>query len=121
MVKDQEESFGEFSLGSGTRTTSEIINHMYDVLHATRVFIEEERFIKERPDVLSFSEEVKRFSGEFELIDKALSGNELPVPYAKRLIQGPISDVFTHIGQLSMMSRMNGKPKDWEDFSAAQI
>ncbi len=121
VIKNQEDSFGEFGLGSRSRTANEIINHMFDVLHATRVFIEEERFIKESSNALSFSEEASRFKAECELIDRSLSHEELPVPYVKRLIQGPVSDIFTHIGQLSMMSRLNGRPKDWEDFSSAPI
>ena len=121
VINNQEDSFGEFSLGSGSRTANEIINHMFEVLHATRVFIEEERFIKESAKAVNFSQEASRFKAECELIDRSLSQEELPIPYVKRLIQGPVSDIFTHIGQLSMMSRLNGKSIDAEDFSAADI
>ena len=121
VINNQEDSFGAFSLGSGSRTANEIINHMFEVLHATRVFIEEERFIKESPKALNFSEEASRFMAECELIDRSLSQEELPIPYVKRLIQGPVSDIFTHIGQLSMMSRLNGNPIIGEDFSSAEI
>lgn len=121
VVKEQDASFGDFSLGDGTRTSNQIINHMFDVLHATRIFIEEERFSKDRPEGLSFTKEVERFKAECVVIDHALLKSELPIPYAKRLIQGPVSDIFTHIGQLSMMSRLNGKPIAGEDFSAADI
>jgi hypothetical protein len=47
--------------------------------------------------------------------------NELTVNYSKRLLQGPFSDILTHIGQVSMLQRLNGKPIDGEDFSAASI
>ena len=53
--------------------------------------------------------------------DTALDVNELPIDYAKRLLQGPFSDLLTHIGQLAMLQRLNGKPNSAEDFSAATI
>ena len=120
-VKNQHESFGEFHLEQGTRSTNEIINHMYEVLHATRVSMETEQFARPEIEKLNFNGEVERFQKELSLLDGALSEKELPMNYSKRLMQGPISDLFTDIGQLSMMSRLNGTPKDWEDFSSASI
>jgi len=121
VIEGQEAHFGEFSAGEGCRTTNQIINHMFEVLHATRVFIEEERFIKDKAAELGFSEECTRFQEELKQLDVSLSNNELPINFGKRLIQGPISDIFTHIGQISMMSRLNGKAIEGEDFSSAPI
>ena len=120
-VKDSKENFGEFNLGKGSRSPIEIINHMYYVLNSTRIYLEEERFNNELPEKLTQSQEIERFNRELIDIDKALGVDELPVNYSKRLLQGPFSDILTHIGQISMMQRLNDKPIDGEDFSAASI
>ena len=120
-VANSKENFGEFSLGKNSRTPIEIINHMYHVLSSTRIFLEEERFNTEQPEMLELIQEIERFNRELIKVSNALDVNELPVNYAKKLLQGPLSDILTHVGQVSMMQRLNGKPIVGEDFSAASI
>ncbi|MGP1311157.1 MAG: hypothetical protein ACTS27_13255, partial [Phycisphaerales bacterium] len=50
-----------------------------------------------------------------------LNKNELDINYAKRLVQGPFSDILTHIGQLAMLQRLLDNPIPWEDFSNSKI
>jgi hypothetical protein len=47
--------------------------------------------------------------------------NELDINYSKRLLQGPLSDIMCHIGQISMLSGLNGNRIQAEDYSAAPI
>jgi len=114
------ENFGEFTLGSGSRTPAEIINHMHHVLYSTRIYIEQ-GFNGEQPKPLDFEHEIERFNNELFKIDAILDVNELPVDYSKKLLQGPLSDILTHIGQISMMQRLHGNPIGGEDFSVASI
>jgi len=120
-VKDYNHNFGEFSLGKGSRSTNEIINHMYKVIRSTRIFIEKEKMEDKIPDKLNLKKEIERFNVELENLDKKLSDIELGMAYSKRLLQGPLSDLLTHIGQISMMQRLNDKPIKGEDFSSATI
>ncbi|MFT5822643.1 MAG: hypothetical protein ACI8ZM_003899 [Crocinitomix sp.] len=120
-ISDSKENFGEFSLGKGSRSPIEIINHMYHVLHSTRTFLKEEKFDTEQPTKLTLGAEIERFNEELIKTDNALDTNELPVPYAKKLLQGPFSDILTHIGQLAMLQRLNDKPIQGEDFSQANV
>lgn len=120
-VKDHTEDFGKFSLGKGSRSPIEILNHMYHVLLSTRIFLEEERFNDEQPEPLTLPQEIERFNRELVTIDKTLDVRELPINYAKRLLQGPLSDILTHIGQIAMLQRLNNQPIQGEDFSAATI
>jgi len=94
---------------------------MYHVLNSTRIFMEEERFKNEQPEKLTLSQEIERFNRELIKTDDTLDVNELPMNYSKRLLQGPFSDILTHIGQIAMMQRLNDRPIDWEDFSTAAI
>ncbi len=94
---------------------------MYHVLHATRVFISEERYNKQPPEKLNMRSEIDRFIAEIKNLDHVLAKKPLEINYAKRLLQGPFSDLLTHIGQISLLSRLNGKPITGEDFSSAPI
>ena len=120
-VKYRNADFGDFSLGKGSRSPKEIINHMYFVLRSTILYIEEEKIQTVEPDKLNLELEIDRFSLEIQNLDKVLTENELDINYSKRLLQGPLSDVLTHIGQMSMLSRINNNPIEWEDFSSSKI
>ena len=120
-VKYRNADFGDFTLGKESRNPKEIINHMYYVLSATTIFIQEERIQKEDPCKLDLELEIERFNSEIKNLDIALAENELDMNYSKSLLQGPLSDILTHIGQISMLSRLNNNPIEWEDFSASPI
>lgn len=120
-VNNQKMEFGNFNAGIESRTPNEIMNHMYHVLSSTRIFIEEERYSKEQPERFDLKLEIDRFNTELKKLDSVLMEKELEINYTKRLIQGPFSDILTHIGQISMLSRLNGNPIAGEDFSSASI
>lgn len=120
-VHNTSDTFGDFSAGKSVRTPIEIINHMYRVLCWTRTFIQEERFGKTVPEKLDLHGEIKRFNGELKSLDDVLTRQELGIDYAKRLLQGPLSDILTHVGQLSMLCRLDDHPIEGEDFSSASI
>ena len=120
-VKGSHQSFADFSLGKDSRSPKEIIYHMNDVIHSTRVFIEEESFPQEKIEKLDFENEIERFNAELTKIDQLLTNKSLDINYSKRLFQGPFSDVLTHIGQIAMLQRFVENPIAWEDFSRTNI
>jgi len=120
-VSRSSNEFGSFNLGHGSRNPAEIVNHIYQVLKATKDFIQDGKFDKENPENLSFKLEIERFNAELHELDRVLAGNNLGLDFSKRLLQGPIADILTHIGQISMMSRLNGNSIDGEDFASAPI
>lgn len=120
-VKYRNTDFGDYTLGKESRSPKEIINHMYFVLNSTTIYIQEERIQKGEPDKLNLELEIERFNSKIKSLDKVLSENELDINYSKRLLQGPLSDILTHIGQISMLSRLNNNPIESEDFSSSPI
>jgi len=120
-VKYRNTDFGDYALGKESRSPKEIINHMYFVLSSTTIYIQEERIQNVEPDKFDLELEIDRFSLEIKNLDKVLAENELDMNYSKRLLQGPLSDILTHIGQISMLSRLNNNPIEWEDFSSSRI
>ena len=120
-IANSNETFGGFKIGKDTRTPTEIVNHMFDLLRKTKIFITEGRFDNIAPTRLDFNSEIERFHLELSNLDNAFSKNELDITYSKRLLQGPLSDVMCHIGQISMLSGLNGNRIQAEDYSSAII
>jgi len=120
-VTNSNENFGDFKIGKNTRTPSEIVNHMFDLLSKTKIFIEEGRFDNIAPTLLDFNSEVECFNLELGNLDNTLSENELEINYSKRLLQGPLLDIMCHVGQIAMLSGLNGNRIQAEDYSSATI
>ena len=120
-VKYRDAEFGRFSLGNGSRTPAEIIHHMYSVLKWTVNVVEGREPLKDRPPLLDLNGEIQRFNSEVAHLDKVLAEVDLSMAASKKLLQGPLSDILTHIGQISMLSRLHGRPIAGEDFSSAPI
>lgn len=120
-VANYKPEFSSFSLGKGSRTPAEIVNHMFHVIKWTRLFLERETRGSTTEEDLTLDKEIERFLRELKKLDEVLMVKELPVNYSKRLLQGPLADVLTHIGQISMLQRMLDNPIQGEDFSNASI
>ncbi len=120
-VQNSSDHFGNFSLGKGSRSPIEIINHMFQVLRATRTFIQKDNRHDQGRKKLDFLSEVERFKAELIAIDELLSKKEVDLESSKKLIQGPLSDIVTHIGQIALLQRLDDRPILHEDFSKAPI
>ncbi len=120
-VRSANTDFGNFSLGNGSRTPAETLNHMCHVLHATRIFLVEEVIQEKPPEKLEFHLEIDKFNSELKKLDSIFINKDLGINYSKKLLQGPLSDILTHIGQLSMLRKLSGDSISGEDFSAAAI
>ncbi len=120
-INDRKLAFSDFSLGKGSRSPKEIIHHMNDVIYSTRVFIEQESLPQEKIEKISFENEIERFNVELTRVDKLLNNKDLDINYSKRLLQGPFSDILTHIGQIAMLQRLADNPIDRENFSRSEI
>ncbi len=120
-VRKTNNQFGNYDAGSGVRSPIEIIHHMFHVMQFSKGMVLGKEFEKDIREDLLFHTETSRFIDELKEIDQLLVQKELGVEQTNRILQGPFSDVLTHIGQLSMLRRMSGDPISKEDFSEAQI
>lgn len=120
-VNNSIDGFGSFSLGHGSRTPAEIVIHTYEVLKATREFILENKDVEGQSKNLSFKQEIERFNTELEKFDMLLIEKNIDNEYSRRLLQGPLSDILTHVGQIAMMSRLSGSPITKESYASAPI
>jgi hypothetical protein len=120
-IVNSSNNFGSFNAGNGVRTPNEIINHLFQVLLFAKHLILKGNFKRSIPEKLKFKLEVDRFLDGIQDLDDLLSENEIDTKISKRIVQGPFADILTHIGQISMLSRLNNKPIKGEDFSIAKI
>jgi hypothetical protein len=114
------ESFADFSAGNNVRTPHELVWHMTGVLGYARTFF---RGGSWQPDKLpTFAEEIQRFHQVVEELGAILEG-EAPVRDVsmEQMLQGPLADAMTHVGQLAMLRRLAGQPVAPENFVRATI
>ena len=121
-INNAGEDFVHFKPEMGVRTPVELICHMHEEMCFTRNVLsgENPEFVKY--PVEGFEKEIYKFTEILVEIDNILSKKKIDTNFTNRLLQGPFSDVLTHIGQLAMLKRFSGDtPLPAEDFSSAKI
>ena len=116
------ENYPDFSAGHQLRTPVEILRHMTSVLGYARTFFVGGTY-PFRPDPLpTFADEQERFHDMLGALDVLLEqgaiANELT---DDQLLQGPLADVMTHVGQLALLRRLAGAPIPPENFIHATV
>lgn len=119
-VYDAPENFSIFRVNETARTPGELLAHIGDLLEGSlHLALGELVYLESAP--LPWKEEVTRFFSAVKEFDSYLaSGAPLACPMEK-LIQGPIGDALTHVGQIVMLRRLAGKPVRVEAYFTAEI
>jgi hypothetical protein len=119
-LRDSPPSFSSFTAGGDVRTPMELVRHMTSVLGYARTFFVGGKY---SPEPLSDLEaEVERFHEVIEdLASNIGSGSKFLNTTPERLLQGPLADAMTHVGQLAMLRRLSGNPVPPENFILAEI
>ena len=119
-LRDAPAHFSSFQAGAGVRTPVELLHHMTSVLTRTadRLSDTESAPLEQLP----FDGAVDRFHVSLRALAVALKSASLRDDrLAERLLQGPLSDTMTHVGQLALLRRLAGSPIEPEDFFRASI
>ena len=108
-VTDAPLDFATFRIHETTRTPGEILAHIGDLLEGSFHLLKGEMvFLTSEP--LAWNEEVARFFKAVNLLDSYLA-SEAPLALpVEKLVQGPVGDALTHVGQIVMLRRMAGAP-----------
>jgi hypothetical protein len=117
-LENAPDTFAHFD-GAG-RQPIQILSHMGDLFDWALSMAEgNPRWRDSRP--LNWREEEQRFYAALAKFDDFLdSGAPLKAPM-ERLLQGPVADALTHVGQLAMLRRMAGCATKGENFYVAEI
>ena len=102
------------------RMPVQILAHKGDLLDwALTAAVGKEQWCASQPAV--WKQEQQRFFQSLGALDAFLaSGGPVQAPI-ERLMQGPVADALTHVGQLAMMRRLSGSPARGENFYVAAI
>lgn len=119
-LRDAEAEFTIFRASQKTRTPTEILAHIGDLLAwGLSIAKGQENWSGGKPK--SWDHEVERFFAGLQNLDEFLaSGKPLLCP-AQKLFQGPIADALTHVGQIAMLRRLAGDPMRGENYFVAEI
>lgn len=113
-------SFGDVDAGHRVRTPSELVRHMTSVLGYARTFVLGGQY---RPEPLpDLAAEVERLHAILADLSRLLASDApLLDTTEEHLLQGPIADALTHVGQLALLRRLAGAPVAPENFVVAAI
>ena len=68
-----------------------------------------------------WNSEVGRFFEGLAALDSALQTSPLPGGAEEKLIQGPLADALSHVGQLALLRGLSGAPVRPESYARADI
>jgi hypothetical protein len=120
VVLDPPAGYADFRAGPTTRTPRQIVAHIGDLMDWALSHVRgAHAWHMSTP--LPWNDEVNRMFSAIERLDAFLA-SDTPLGWPPdRLIQAPIADTFTHIGQLAMLRRLAGAPVRGEHFGEADI
>jgi hypothetical protein len=113
-------AFAKFRAGDTTRTPGQILAHVGDLLDwALSLAKGKQKW--HNSDPASWEQDSKRFFTALQTFDAYLASNKPLGCPAEKLLQGPVADALTHVGQLSMLRRLAGAPVRGENYLLAKI
>jgi hypothetical protein len=112
-------SFATLQAGQGIRTPVEILSHINHLLVRSAEIIR--GGAPSSSQVSNWDVECARFLAALAELDGELVNRALDPAVEKKLLQGPLSDAMTHVGQLAMLRRWAGDPLPGERYTEAPI
>src|SRR5262245_33496848 len=120
VLRDVPAGFGGFQAGPAARRPVQIVAHLGDLM-AWAVSLAHGDYIWKPEGGGDWDTEVKRFFDRLGELDRALESGAPPAGAEEKLIQGPLSDALTHVGQLAMLRGLAGSPVRPESYARADI
>jgi hypothetical protein len=119
-VRGAPDRFGDFKTEAAIRTPGQVLAHIGDLLDWA-LALAGGRHVWHDSTPVAWPEEVARFFAALARLDARLA-SEAPLGFSeKQLLQGPIADALTHVGQITMLRRMFGSPVRGENYLKADI
>jgi hypothetical protein len=113
-------AFSAFRAQPGTRTPGEILAHISDLFDWALHLCRGEHVWRDSVPS-AWESDVDRFFRALQGFDELLASPEPLGSPAERLLQGPLADALTHIGQINLLRRMAGNPIKGENYFKAEI
>jgi hypothetical protein len=119
-IRNPPEGFSSFDAGRGARQPGQILAHMGDLLDwGLSIAMGKQTWNDSKP--LPWETEADRFFTTLKKLDDFLASGEAMHASAEKLLQGPVADALTHVGQIAILRRLAGGPIKGESYYAAEI
>ena len=117
-LRDAPEGFDQYP--GGGKAPVAILAHVGDLLDWTLTMARgEARWQAAVPG--TWAQEAARFHEALARLDAQLASGAPVQAEWTRLVQGPLADALTHVGQLAMLRRMAGAPLPRENYFVAEM
>jgi hypothetical protein len=114
------DGFAEFRAGETTRTPGEIMAHVGDLLEWGLSLANGRQEWHNSPS-LPWDQGASRFFEALQKFDAYLASEAPLACSCEKLVQAPIADALTHVGQICMLRRLAGAPVRGENYGKAEI
>jgi hypothetical protein len=112
--------FADFRLGHDVRSPGELLAHVGDLLEGSLSLLQGNP-VRLTSDPLPWDREVSRFFTAATRLDEYLASDAALACPVEKLLQGPVGDALTHVGQIVMLRRAAGAPVRAESYFTADI
>lgn len=119
-VANTPEDFASFRLKEDVRTPAELLAHIGDCVEGSHYLMQGE-FVYLNSKPLAWNEEIKRFFSKIKAFDAFLASDARLKQPIEKIMQGPIADSLTHVGQIVMLRRIAGFPVQVDNYFAAEF
>ena len=119
-IRNAPEGFADFLALEGVRAPGKILAHIGDLMDWGLSMANGKREWHDS-NPLPWEEERQRFFTTLKNFDDFLASNEPMQALPEKLLQGPIADAFTHVGQIAILRRLAGAPVKGENYYKADI
>ena len=119
-VRDVPPEFPHASVSATTRRPVHIVAHMADLM-SWAASLAEGRSDWTPTGSDDWKTEVERFFNGLEELDRRLAATPPSAESIEKLIQGPLADALTHVGQIALLRGMTGAAVRPESYARAQI
>jgi hypothetical protein len=119
-VSDAPENFSEFRAEENARSAGELLAHIGDLVQGSLCLMKGE-FVYLQSPAQPWAQDVKRFFSAVDEFDLYLASDSPLAQPIEKILQGPIADALTHVGQLVMLRRLAGKPIRAESYFAVEL
>ncbi|MBD3172361.1 hypothetical protein GF326_07810 [Candidatus Bathyarchaeota archaeon] len=127
IIHGAPQTFPKITIGNRARTPMKILSHINSLIQLSNRFWSHERPIsmakrRKQSDKKGWERETELFYEMVAIFDETLKANTLPRKYSpEKILQGPLLDAFTHVGQLALLRRMDGSPIEGESYWMADL
>lgn len=120
VLRDVPPGFASAIVGASTRRPVQVVAHMADLM-AWGVSMARGGHAWKAGGSDDWDVEVRRFFDGLAALDDVLAADGSFDGSIDKLIQGPLADALTHVGQLAMLRGMAGAPVRPESYARAEI